>query len=128
MPKFRSLSNLPTAESCPSGNPVYKYDYELNGELIHEEWQVQKEIESYADGCDVNSLIKRFESTGDSNVLNSRKGFYADVSDMPNDLIDVHNALKAHKAVSKLQKPKAVQNTESAKDVKTEPATDTNKE
>lgn len=44
----------------------------------------QEEIQSFAKSCDISNILTRFMN-GETDLLNQRAGFYADVSDMPTD-------------------------------------------
>lgn len=43
---------------------------------------VQSEIDSYRESCDINVIVARFMA-GDTEALNQVKGFYADMKSMP---------------------------------------------
>ena len=52
----------------------------------------QELIDSFAHSCDISTLIKRYEA-GDFSVLSRVQGVYADVTDLPNDLMSAHEIL-----------------------------------
>ena len=52
----------------------------------------QEVIDSFAHSCDIRTLIKRYEA-GDTSVLARVQGIYADVTDLPNDLMSAHEIL-----------------------------------
>lgn len=50
-------------------------------------------IEASKEETKIDNIIKRFQRTGDINVLNVNQGFYADISNLPSNLLDAHNHL-----------------------------------
>lgn len=103
--KFNSMSALPVPVASTAGDKVYKYSYVVGDEEIVEEWQIHEQIQSYADSCTVDSIINRYNATGDVALLDARKGVYADVSELPTDLQDSIAALKlAEKAEAEAEK------------------------
>lgn len=67
----------------------------------------QEVIDSFAHSCDISTLIKRYEA-GDVSVLSRVQGVYADITDLPNDLMSAHeilnNARKAYDSLTDDQK------------------------
>ena len=69
------------------GSPIVE-DYAYIGEegkkvlAVVGTHDLQEEIQSYADSCDINVIVKRFLA-GDESALNQREGFYADMTKMP---------------------------------------------
>ena len=49
-------------------------------------------IQSFADSCDINTILKRFEN-GEVDVLNRVEGFFFDVSEVPANMADLLNKL-----------------------------------
>lgn len=47
-------------------------------------------IQSFADSCDINVLMKRF-ANGEVDVLNQRKGLYMDITNVPDNYADLLN-------------------------------------
>lgn len=68
---------------------------------------LQEVIDSFAHSCDICTLIKRYEA-GDSSVLARVQGVYADVTDLPNDLMTAHeilnNARRTYDSLTEEQK------------------------
>ena len=50
---------------------------------------VQAEIESFKDSCDINMIVARFVA-GDDSALNQVQGFYADMKSMPKTYAEWH--------------------------------------
>lgn len=76
---------------------VYIQRYDEEGRPYLEE--VRKEnlvarIRSNKDTVDMNKLIKRFEVTGDMSILQQRKGFYADLEDVPTTIAGMYDLVK----------------------------------
>lgn len=67
----------------------------------------QEVIDSFAHSCDICTLIKRYE-LGDTSVLARVQGVYADVTDLPNDLMTAHeilnNARRTYDSLTEEQK------------------------
>ena len=79
------------------GSPI-EYDYGFKVDKKGEkflvpigEYNIQDKIDSYLDSCDLRKIIERFKVTGDESILNIRKGFYGDITDMPSNYMDVLN-------------------------------------
>lgn len=106
MPKIYSAYNRPKGKPCNPGEKVYTYEYESNGEIVRDEWQIFEEIQSYESDCIVQNLIKRYEQTGDESILNTRQGSYEDITDMPTDLTETYMQAKAAKTLLDSFKPK----------------------
>lgn len=53
-------------------------------------------IQSFAESCDINNIIKKFES-GDLNALNQRKGEFMDLTEMPTDYFEMVNTINEAK-------------------------------
>lgn len=60
---------------------------------------VQDKINSFKDTCDIKKLIEKYQMLGDESILNQRQGFYADMTDVPNNLIDIKNITEQGKEV-----------------------------
>lgn len=64
---------------------VYKTKIEDDGTISFEvigQDDVYERIQSFAESCDINVILKRFQK-GDSSVLSQVQGFYADVTGAP---------------------------------------------
>lgn len=53
---------------------------------------IYQEIQSYADECKIENIIAR-AAAGDPNILNQRKGVYADITDTPANLAEAQNII-----------------------------------
>ena len=78
-----------------SGSPtLQEYEYSLDKEgrkqLVKKDSviNVYERIQADRDSCDINKLMERF-ALGDSEALDVKKGFYADVREMPKDYREV---------------------------------------
>lgn len=66
------------------------------------EHDIYEEIQSYAEECKIENILAR-AAAGDVAALNQRSGFYADITESPNNLAEAQNAiLKLAKAFDSL--------------------------
>jgi len=78
------------------GEPVKKefvgrYDYNGNIELVENGVRnLYDEIQSYADECSMDNILRRFAS-GDVSVLSKSQGVYVDASQLPEHFVDMCN-------------------------------------
>ena len=78
------------------GDPVKKqfvgrYDYNGNVELVEEGIRnVYDEIQSFADECSMDSILRRF-AAGDVSVLSKSQGVFVDASQLPEHFVDMCN-------------------------------------
>ncbi len=78
------------------GEPVKKqfvgrYDYNGNIELVEDGIRnVYDEIQSYADECSMDNILRRF-AAGDVSVLSKSQGVYVDASQLPEHFVDMCN-------------------------------------
>lgn len=78
------------------GEPVKKqfvgrYDYNGNVELVEEGIRnVYDEIQSYADECSMDNILRRF-AAGDVSVLSKSQGVFVDASQLPEHFVDMCN-------------------------------------
>ena len=78
------------------GEPVKKqfigrYDYNGNIELVEDGVRnVYDEIQSYADECSMDNILRRF-AAGDVSVLSKSQGVYVDASQLPEHFVDMCN-------------------------------------
>lgn len=76
---------------------TYSYQFDENGvkDLLPtgKTENIQDMIQSYADSCDINILMKRF-SLGDESVLEQVQGFYADVRNFPTTYAELYQRLE----------------------------------
>lgn len=91
--RIRYYSN-PGSRFKPVYSPFVDDDGVLKLDKISE-INLYNEIQSHSDSCDINLLISRFMS-GETDVFERVKGFYADVSDIPDNYSEIlNNQLKA---------------------------------
>lgn len=78
---------------------------------------IQEQIDSYKDTCDIYKIIDRYTASGDMALLNQRKGVFVDITDFPDESsilteIDTliakkqEEALKAAEAAKKQEEEK----------------------
>lgn len=78
---------------------------------------IQEQIDSYRDSCDIYKIIDKYNASGDMSLLNQRKGVFVDITDFPDDssiLSEIDNliakkqeeALKAAEAAKKQEEAK----------------------
>lgn len=77
-----------------SGTSIVKdYAYQVKDGVkklvIVGEHDIQPEIDSYADSCDINVIVQRFLA-GDETALNQAQGFYADMKSLPKTYAEWH--------------------------------------
>ncbi len=78
------------------GEPVKKqfigrYDYNGDVELVEDGVRnIYDEIQSYADECSMDNILRRFAS-GDVSVLSKSQGVYVDASQLPEHFVDMCN-------------------------------------
>lgn len=53
---------------------------------------IYEEIQSYAEECKIENILAR-AAAGDQDALNKRKGFYADITDTPKNLMEAQNSI-----------------------------------
>lgn len=96
MPTERVYANI--------GNPEkVKYVAQILPNGMYELVEAGKEnlyefIQSFADSCDINKLIARFRN-GEVDIFDQAKGFYGDVSNMPQDMHSIFNLIEKGKYV-----------------------------
>lgn len=78
---------------------IGKYDIKGNLEIepTGEKINIYDEIQSHADSCDINLIVKRF-AAGDTDALARAQGLYGDFSNMPKTYIDMLNTVIAGEA------------------------------
>lgn len=80
------------------GNPIqvtYSSKLDRSGNIIVFEsgkTNLYEKIQEYANICDINNLVKRFES-GDVTALNQRHASYMDLTEMPKDYFEMVNKI-----------------------------------
>lgn len=76
--------------------PNYKPRYNENGsyELV-EDGVIHSydDIQAWSPMCDMGQIIERYIRTGDTNLLQRRAAFYADVTNLPKNYAELHNIL-----------------------------------
>lgn len=93
--QFHRRDDLPASNP---GTPVHKllkpkFDKSGNYELVEAgEVNVYDEIQSHAESCDINVLMKRY-ANGDASALSKVQGTYFDVTGMPKTYAEMLNTL-----------------------------------
>lgn len=75
----------------------YKPKYLDNGsyELVRDGMiHSYEEIQAWKCTCDMSAIMERYIRTGDSSILNQRAGFYADVTSLPKNYVELANTLR----------------------------------
>lgn len=95
--------NLPPRKGSPTGDEwvttyVIDVNPETGAEYLKESGRenLYERIQESLEATKIENIIRRFEE-GDPNALGHANGLYADISEMPNNLID------AHKKIQKVQ-------------------------
>lgn len=95
--KFDTKFDVRPRKMCSHvGEPLKKqfvgrYDYNGNVELVEEGLRnVYDEIQSYADECSMDNILRRF-AAGDVSVLSKSQGVYVDASQLPEHFVDMCN-------------------------------------
>lgn len=100
---FRNAINAYKTKSTVVSNsgekdrPNYKPMYLENGsyELVQDGViHSYEDIQAWKATCDMSTIIERYIRTGDTNILNQRAGFYADVTDLPKNYVELANMLQ----------------------------------
>ncbi len=93
--QFHRRDDLPASNP---GTPVHtllkpKFDKSGNYELVEAgEVNVYDEIQSHAESCDINVLMKRY-ANGDASALSKVQGTYFDATGMPKTYAEMLNTL-----------------------------------
>ncbi len=70
---------------------VGRFDYNGNVELVENGVRnLYDEIQSYADECSMDNILRRF-AAGDVSVLSKSQGVYVDASKLPEHFVDMCN-------------------------------------
>lgn len=70
---------------------IGRYDYNGNIELVENGVRnLYDEIQSYADECSMDNILRRF-AAGDVSVLSKSQGVYVDASQLPEHFVDMCN-------------------------------------
>lgn len=71
---------------------------------------IQEQIDSYRDTCDIYKIIDKYTATGDIALLNQRKGVFVDITGFPDDsnILTEIDSLIAKKQEEALQAAAAV--------------------
>ena len=70
---------------------VGRYDYNGDVELVEDGLRnIYDEIQSYADECSMDNILRRF-AAGDVSVLSKSQGVYVDTSQLPEHFVDMCN-------------------------------------
>lgn len=52
---------------------------------------IQERIQSYAQDCDIYTILERFANSGDTSLINARNAQYGDITNLPDNLNDMDN-------------------------------------
>lgn len=95
--KFDTKFDVRPRKMCSHvGEPVKtqyigRYDYNGDVELVEDGARnVYDEIQSYADECSMDNILRRF-AAGDVSVLSKSQGVYIDSSQLPEHFVDMCN-------------------------------------
>lgn len=95
--KFDTKFDVRPRKMCSHvGEPVKKqfvgrYDYNGDVELVEDGVRnIYDEIQSYADECSMDNILRRF-AAGDVSVLSKSQGVYVDASQLPEHFVDMCN-------------------------------------
>lgn len=95
--KFDTKFDVRPRKMCSHvGEPVKtqyigRYDYNGDVELVEDGVRnVYDEIQSYADECSMDNILRRF-AAGDVSVLSKSQGVYVDASQLPEHFVDMCN-------------------------------------
>lgn len=92
-----SYDRLKTVSNPGSGiKNVYRVRLDKNGNRVVEKKGEENRysyIQSFADSCDINLILKKFTATGDESLLVKHAGAYLDLTEMPTDYFDMVNKL-----------------------------------
>lgn len=100
--RYDSKSPKPSASGSREyreAKVVFSPDGNLTLEYAKQTRDRQNEINSYAAGCDVNMLVKRYENGDQMALLRSNTGVYADLSQMPKS---IHEAQELSRSIHSL--------------------------
>lgn len=101
---FSQFANHPVAKESVAGTeyePTYKQDYDEKGVcelIVSGKTNTYEKIQSFAEDTDIYKIIARFVG-GDVSVLDKNKGFYADVTEVPDTLSGWHNKIEEGKNI-----------------------------
>lgn len=81
---------------------IYTQAYDKAGRPLLEkigEKNIVEMINSNKDNANYEKLIKKFQATGDISFLNGKQGFYADMTGVPDNLIEAYNSIEKAKFI-----------------------------
>lgn len=99
-PIFKTQYDERDRKHVHPGNPVkvtYSGRYDSKGRVVLEETgkvDLYAEIQSHKDSTDINKMVERFVR-GDTTALSRAQGFFADVTQMPTNLAETLNQIRA---------------------------------
>lgn len=73
---------------------VFAYDSNTHSLVIVGKEDRSAKIDSFREICSIKNKLMRFQN-GDITALNSKQGFYADISGLPRDYNSLHNMVKS---------------------------------
>lgn len=86
-----------TTISGEKDRPNYKPKYKDNGsyELVEDgKIHSYEGIQAWKNTTDMSAIMERYIRTGDSSILQQRAGFYADVTALPKNYVELANTLR----------------------------------
>lgn len=98
------FNNSKTNISSNSGSrylDLFHFEYNDKGEKFlvpYDKKDVYAEIQTYAHDNDIYVLLKKYLG-GDLTALDKNKGFYADITNVPNNINDWHNRIEQGKDI-----------------------------
>lgn len=96
--------NPPVGDACPVGDgkiPVFDYvKDEKSGEVVYKEvgkTNLYELIQAAKDGTDIHYIAERM-AKGDTSLLNAKKGYFVDTSELPKDVFELEEMSKTIRA------------------------------
>lgn len=97
---FRTMLDEPVEQFTEPGSKfedVWAMRLDENGNeefYIEGQTNVYEKIQAYADEVDMENILRRVSDTGDVSLLNARKSVFADVTEMPKNMIEASNMIR----------------------------------
>lgn len=97
--EFYSFSRRRAVLPVPVGTGVISKFSEVmkedgtKGLVVTGKTNVYEKIQACVPACNVNNIVRRFEM-GDVSVIQRSEGVFGDFSNVPNNIIDLHNTIK----------------------------------
>lgn len=97
--KFRTYYDIDYEQHSEVGSPikdVFKARLDKNGKKVIEKKGTEDlyaYIQSFADSCDINLILKKFVATNDATLLQKSQGAFLDLTEAPTDYFDMINKI-----------------------------------